>query len=203
VNQLVPLGSHSLTIPKPLPIKRPEPNWRHIVGIHVENHSDFAAVWLGHETSHKGVERVTVYDSVIYPRGTHFAVIADDLKLRGGWKPIAWRRDDEEYIEALRERGCLTLGFSKKEQAYEETQAICAANALKIDERLTTGGFVVLETNTVWLREYESFGPKDGQIPQEGFPLMSATRHAFNYLSRAVKWPEPSRPIKYESLGVV
>lgn len=197
------LATHALTIPAPVPVKKPEPNWRHIVGVHVENHNDFAAVWLGVDMPHKGTEKITVYDSIIYPRGTHFAVIADDLKRRGGWKPIAWRIDDEEYIDALHERGCSTLSFSKKESAYEETPAICAANALKIDERLATGGFMVWETNAVWLREYESFGPKDGLIPQEGFPLMSATRHAFHYLKRARKWPEPVKPIKYSNQGIV
>lgn len=195
--------THSLTVPKPLPVKKPEPRWRHIVGVHVENHSDFAAVWLGYDTPHKGPERVAVYDSVIYPRGTHFAVIADDLKRRGAWKPIAWHKDDEEYIDALRERGCSALSFPKRDPAYEETQTICAADALEIDERLATGGFVVWDTNTAWLREYESFGPKDGVIPQEGFPLMSATRHAFHYLKRARKWPEPVKPIKYNDQGIV
>lgn len=202
MRDLAVLGDHSLTIPSPIPVKKPEPTWKHIVGVHVEQHAEFAAVWLGHETG-KGTDRVTVYDSVLYPRGTHFAVIADDLKRRGAWKPIAWRIDDEEYIEALRERGCTTLGFSGKDAAYTETPAVCAANALQIDERLTGGTFSVWDVNTHWLREYESFGPKDGQIPQEGFPLMSATRHAFHYLKRARKWPEPTKKLAYPSLGIV
>lgn len=196
------LGNHSLTIPAPIPVKKPEPGWRHIVGVHVEKHSEFAAVWLGHEKS-KGTDRITVYDSVLYPRGTHFAVIADDLKRRGAWKPIAWRVDDEEYIEALRERGCTALGFFGSETAYDETPSVCAANALQIDERLTSGTFVVWDVNVGWLREYESFGPRDGLIPQEGFPLMSATRHAFHYLKRARKWPEPPRKLSYSSKGII
>lgn len=196
-------ATHSLRIPPPIPVKKNEPYLRHIVGVHVENHNDFAAVWLSHDTYGKGTDLVTVYNSVVYPRGTHFAVIADDIKRQGVWKPIAWRINDEEYIEALHDRGCSTLSFSKKESAYQETQAVCAANALKIDERLTTGGFVVLDNNGAWLREYESFGPKDGLIPQEGFPLMSATRHAFHYLKRARKWPEPRKPIKYNNQGIV
>jgi hypothetical protein len=194
--------THSLTVPKPIPVKKPEPTWRHIVGVHVEKNSEFAAVWLGHEV-HKGTDRVTVYDSVLYPRGTHFAVIADDLKRRGAWKPIAWRIDDEQYIEALRERGCSVLSFFGSETAYDETPSVCAANALQIDERLTTGAFVVWDTNSLWLREYESFGARDGQIPQEGFPLMSATRHAFQYLKRARKWPGKAKTIRYSNLGIV
>lgn len=194
--------THSLTIPAPLPVKKPEPTWKHIVGVHVEQNSELAAVWLGHEHK-KGTDRVTVYDSIIYPRGTHFAVIADDLKRRGAWKPIAWRIDDEEYIEALRVRGCTTLGYFGSDNAYDETAAVCAANALQIDERLTAGSFVVWDTNHAWLREYESFGPRDGQIPQEGFPLMSATRHAFHYLKRARKWPEPMKKIAYSNAGIV
>lgn len=202
MRELSVLETHSLAIPQPLPVRKPEPSWRHIVGAHVEKYGEFAAVWLGHEVS-KGTDRITVYDSVIYPRGTHFAVIADDLKRRGAWKPIAWRLDDEDYIEALRVRGCTTLGFSGKDAAYDETPAICAANALQIDERLTAGSFSVWDTNTLWLREYESFGQSDGQVPQEGFPLMSATRHAFHYLRRARKWPEPAKKLSYSSLGIV
>jgi hypothetical protein len=202
VKDLSVVESHSLTIPKALPVKKPEPTWKHIVGVHVEKHSEFAAVWLGHE-ARKGTDRVTVYDSVLYPRGTHFAVIADDVKRRGAWKPIAWRIDDEEYIEALHERGCTTLPFYGSETAYDETPAVCAANALQIDERLHSGTFTVWDVNHQWLREYESFGQRDGQIPQEGFPLMSATRHAFHYLKRARKWPEPSKKLEYSSKGIV
>lgn len=194
--------THSLTIPQPLPVRKPEPTWRHIVGVHIEKNSEFAAVWLGHELS-KGTDKVTVYDSVLYPRGTHFAVIADDLKRRGAWKPIAWRKDDEDYIKALRERGCTALSFYGSDVAYQETPAICAANALQIDERLTTGTFVVWDTNHSWLREYESFGQRDGQIPQEGFPLMSATRHAYQYLKRARTWPEPMKKQQVDARGIV
>lgn len=194
--------THSLTIPAALPVRKPEPSWRHIVGVHVEKHSEFAAVWLGHEFR-KGTDKVTVYDSVIYPQGTHFAVIADDLKRRGAWKPIAWRIDDAEYIEALRERGSTVLQFYGSDAAYTETPAVCAANALQIDERLHAGGFVVWDLNTTWLREYESFGQRDGEIPQEGFPLMSATRHAFHYLKRARKWPEPAKKLVYSSKGII
>lgn len=200
MNQVTEFKTHSLTIPKPIPVRKPEPQWQHIVGVHVEKNAELAAVWLGHDPHG---DRITVYDSVLYPRGTHFAVIADDIKRRGGWKPIAWRSHDEEYINALKERGCKVLSFSKKTPVYDETPEICAANALKIDERLTTGGFVVWDTSINWIREYESFGPKDGEIPQEGFPLMSATRHAFHYLKRAAKWPDGRRPVKYITQGIV
>jgi hypothetical protein len=202
VRELAVLETHALTIPAALPVRKPEPTWRHIVGVHVEQNSEFAAVWLGHEI-HKGTDKVTVYDSVLYPRGTHFAVIADDLKRRGTWKPIAWRADDEQYVKALRERGCTVLSFPGKETVYVETPTICAANALQIDERLTTGTFVVWDTNTTWLREYESFGPRDGVIPQEGFPLMSATRHAFHYLKRARNWPAPQEKQRVSTEGIV
>lgn len=202
MRELAVQETHALTVPTPVTIKKPEPTWRHIVGVHVEKHSEFAAVWLGHEVR-KGTDKVTVYDSVLYPRGTHFAVIADDLKRRGVWKPIAWRNDDTEYIEALRERGCTTLRYFGSDNAYDETPTICAANALQIDERLTTGTFLVWDTNHAWLREYESFGQRDGQIPQEDFPLMSATRHAFHYLKRARKWPEPTKKQHIDTRGIV
>lgn len=193
----------ALTIPQPIPVRKPEPSWKHIVGIHVEKNGEFAAVWLGHEFS-KHTDKVTVYDSQLYQVGTHFAVIADDLKRRGAWKPIAWRADDGDYVEALGERGCTVLPLYGKDPAYDETPAVCAANALQIDERLTTGSFVVWDANPHWLREYESFGQRDGQIPQEGFPLMSATRHAFHYLKRARQWSGSKfRKIVYDNRGVV
>jgi hypothetical protein len=43
----------------------------------------------------------------------------------------------------------------------------------------------VLETNKQWQVEYENFGLKDGYVPQEGYPLMSATRHALHFLKSA------------------
>lgn len=202
MKELALANTHSLTIPTPVTVKKPEPTWKHIVGIHVEKHSEFAAVWLGHEFR-KGTDIVTVYDSVLYPHGTHFAVIADDLKRRGAWKPIAWRKDDGDYIKALKERGCAPLAFFGSETVYDDGPDVCAANALQIDERLHTGTFVVWDVNTRWLREYESFGQSDGQVPQEGFPLMSATRHAFHYLKRARKWPEPQKKQQIETRGIV
>ncbi len=202
MKDLARVETHALAIPEALPVRKPEPSWLHIVGVHVEKHSEFAAVWLGHEVS-KGTDKVTVYDSVLYPRGTHFAVIADDLKRRGAWKPIAWRIDDEKYIQALRERGCSPLTFYGSNRAYDDAPAVCAANALQIDERLTTGTFTVWDNNDSWLREYESFGHKDGLIPQEGFPLMSATRHAFNYLKKARSFPEKQKPQRIQRLGIV
>lgn len=202
MRDLARVETHSLTIPAPVKVKKPEPDWKHIVGIHVEQNAELSAVWLGHEHK-KGTDRITIYDSISYPRGTHFAVIADDLKRRGAWKPIAWRLDDAEYIEALRERGCTALSFFGSDNAYGESPAVCASNALQIDERLTTGTFVVWDVNHAWLREYESFGPRDGVIPQEGFPLMSATRHAFHYLKRARKWPEPIKKFVPDSRGII
>jgi hypothetical protein len=190
-----------LAIPPPVALKRDFE--RHIVGVHVEKQSDFSAVWLSHDTGKKGTSRVTVRDSFVYPRGTHLAAIADDLKRRGQWIPIASRLADQDYIEALRERGCSTLTFSRTESPYDENPSICAVNALEIDERLTTGTFLVRDTNVAWLREYESFGLQDGLVPQEGFGLMRATLHAYHYLHRARSWPEPRRPISYSSKGIV
>ena len=172
----------NLPVPFKQEVKKPEPTWSHIAGIHVEEDGSGAVVWLGQDKDgKKATGRITLYDSWVFEPGTHFALIADAIKARGdGRVSIAWEVSDEFFVKALRDRGCKFLA-----EGYTETPDICATDVREIGEKLSSGLFFVLNTNTVWFAEYEGFVPKDGVIPQSGFPLMSATRHALHFLRRA------------------
>lgn len=176
------LAQSQLPVPAVQKVKKPEPHWLHIAGIHVEAHGEVAIVWLGidREGANKQTGKITLYDSHVYQFGAHLAVIADGIKQRGDWKPVAWHEEDEVFVKGLRDRGVRTL-FS----GYKETPQLCEVAVRELDERLVNGSFKVLDTNTRWMHEFENFGPKDGAIPQENYPMMSATRHALHFLKSA------------------
>lgn len=181
-------------------VKKPEPHWFHVAGIHIEPNGEVAVVWLGidREGSNKQTGKITLYDSYVFPFGTHLAVIADGLKQRGDWKPIAWREDDEVFVKGLKDRGCKMMY-----EGYKETPQDCEVAVRELDERLVNGSFLVLSTNIAWMHEFENFGPKDGVIPQEHFPLMSATRHALRYLKNARKQDEQKKRRRLDYGGSV
>lgn len=162
-------------------VKGPDPHEKCIAGLHVEETGEVGVVWLSHDLStDKVTGKVTLWDSVLFPAGAHFSLIAEGLRQRGDWKPCAWRLDDEEYVEELRKRGCKFI-----HEGYEETPTVRTVTVLKLDERLAAETFKVVETNERWLREFQDFSPKGGVIPAAGFPLMSATRHALHCLKSA------------------
>lgn len=180
---------------KPAVQIRKEPS-HYVTGVHVENHGDVAAVWLGvdWEDSKKQAGKVTLCDSVVFPRETPLAVIVEGLKQRGDWKPIAWRNEDEEFIDLLKERGCVRLA------GYEESQSVCEATTRELVERFDAETFKVVDTNAEWIREFSNLSLKDGVIPLSGYPLLSATRHAFKQLRSAREW-KPRTKVKEREWG--
>lgn len=171
----------------------------YVVGVHVENHGDVAAVWLGvdWEDSKREAGRVTLCDSIIFQRDTPLSVIADGIKQRGEWKPIAWRNEDEEVIDLLKDRGCVRLS------GYDESQAVCEATTRELVEKLAAETFKVLDTNEAWLREFSNLALKDGVIPMTGYPLVSATRHAFKQIRYAREWKPKKRVERVEWGGSI
>lgn len=174
-----------------------EAGWHRIAGIHPDPSGDIGAVWLAHD---RQSDRVYLYDSTVFRREV-FAVIADRFKGKGNasaWVPIAWSQDAEEIVKKLKERGCKTLS-----EGYKDSQAIAEANSREIWERMRAGTFIPAKHNTHWFDENDRFHYIEGKkVPLEGFPLMSATRHAMSQLRRAQK-QEPKQKINYDVRGIV
>ena len=177
-------------------VKAPEPSSRYIVGFHAENHGElFSVAWLGIEGA-KPTNKVALYDSFVFGSRVTFPAIAAELKRHGEWLPIAWKEEDEEFAMALRKLGCKILP-----NGYEDTPEVARQTMMEIDERISTGSFVVenASSQTAWRNEAKGYSLKDGLVPQTGSPLMSATRHAYRHLTFARKNTNPYAPIKYPS----
>lgn len=176
-------------------VKKPEATSRYIVGFHAENHGEqFSVAWLGIDGL-KPTSRVALYDSFVFGQRVTFPSIAAELKRHGQWLPIAWKKEDEEFASSLRDLGCMVLP-----EGYDDTPEVARKTMMEIDERITTGSFVVENpgAQVAWRNEAKGFSLKDGVVPQVGAPLMSATRHAYRHLQFArvvsrTRW----EPIKY------
>lgn len=175
--------------------RKPEPTSRYVVGFHAENHGElFSVAWVGIEGL-KPTSRVVLYDSFVFGQRVTFPSIAAELRRHGKWLPIAWKDADEEFATALRELGCNVLPMG-----YDDTPEVARKTMMEIDERISTGSFVVENSaaQTAWRNEAKGFSLKDGLVPQDGAPLMSATRHAYRHLQFARKPHDQLwAPIKY------
>lgn len=178
-------------------VKTPDPTSRYVVGFHAENHGElFSVAWLGIEGA-KPTNKVALYDSFVFPSRVTFPAIAAELKRHGEWLPIAWKEEDEEFAKSLQKLGCKVLPTG-----YDDTPEVARQTMMEIDERISTGSFVVENPNaqTAWRNEAKGYSLKDGLVPQSGSPLMSATRHAYRHLAFAKRMSaNPNAPIKYPS----
>lgn len=169
-------------------------SWPCVAGMHAEGNGDIAVVWLARDTS---TDRVYLYDSALFKREV-LGLIAKSIKEKGAWVPLAWEQDAAEIAGKLKADGCKTIS-----EGYKETQALAEVNSREIWERIRTKRFMVGRANEEWWTERKRFAYLDGKVPQEGFPLMSATRHAVSQLKRAkVKEPD-RRPIQYDTRGII
>lgn len=152
------------------------PEWKRICGLHVEDNGDMAAVWLAHD---KDSDCVHLYDSCKF-HNVLTPVISEGLNARGRNIPISWETTHQEMIDQLRESGCKLLP-----EGIKETDALAEAVSRDILARLQTGRFKVNARLQDWLKEIAPFRREDAKIPREGYPFMSATRHAILNLRRA------------------
>ena len=77
-------------------------------------------------------------------------------------------------------------------EGYEETDDVCNATLRLTDERLAADTFKADPPgNEKWFNEFGTFDPANPQ--GIGYPLMSATRHAFVHLIKhAVQLTKPA-----------
>lgn len=174
-----------------------ESGWFRIAGMHADVSGEIGAVWLAHD---RNSDRVYLYDSALFRREV-FAVIADRFKGKGGataWIPIAWEQSAEEVVNKLKERGCRPLP-----EGYKDSPAMAEATSREIWERMRAETFAPASHNTHWFEEIDRFKYHDKKVPLDGFPLMSATRHAIGQIKSARRGDPPRRPIEYSNAGIV
>lgn len=178
---------------------KPDPQWRIIAGVHVESNGDLAVSWLGLDRG-----AIHLYDSWVFRRSESVPFIVDAIKQRGDWVPLVFPKGQEEIAKKLAEKGCRVLRGNKGEIVCDEdTEELASWISREINAGLNAGTFVAWDTNHEWLKEYDHFMERDGVVPQEGSPLMSATRHAFHFRKHARAETPKFRKIVYDNRGRV
>lgn len=163
-----------------------ESHWPRIAGLHVQDDGDMAAAWLAHD---KDADCIHLYDCCMFRREV-LSVVADGIKARGSWVPVAWEQGASDLVERLLERGVNTLT-----EPVKDTPALAEAASRDVWERMRSGRFKAARNLAAWLAEFETYSRREGRVPIDGFPLMSATRHA----AAMIQWA--SRPANRASVN--
>lgn len=172
-----------------------EPHWKRITGLHVEEDGTVGAVWLAHDTTSSTVH---CYDAAVF-RAEVKAVIIEAIAARGRHYPLAWRKQDEPFAEALRDGGVKVIP-----EHCADNQAVAEVISRDIWQKLRTGQFRVERRVGEWLKEYQDFDRQDSKVPTSGFPLMAATRHAIEMLPYAKPEKHPGRKRQnYRKVAIV
>ena len=156
-----------------------EPHWRRISGINTERDGTVGVVWLAYDQQ-TGVVRC--YDVALFRRQMP-AVVAEGITARGRYYPMAWRNKDQAYVEPLKKRGIKVLP-----DPSPDGEGVREAVTAEIWQKLNSNQFRVLSTVGEWLNEYRTMKREKateefiGYVPENGFPLMAATRHAVQML---------------------
>ncbi len=167
-----------------------KPEWKRIAGLRVEDDGTVGVVWLAHDESSSVVH---CYDAAIF-RAEVKAVIIEAIAARGRHFPVAWRKQDQAFAEALEDEG-----INMVHEHCVDNQSVAEVISREIWQRLRTGQFRVERRVGEWLNEYKNFDRSDMKVPTSGFPLMSATRHAIEMLpyakaERAFRRKTPNAP---------
>lgn len=150
-----------------------QPYWRRIAGFHMEDSGQLGVVWLAHDLT---ASVIHCYDAALFNTEV-MAVVTEGIAARGRRIPIAWRKKDKAMANKL-----LSAKLPVLPDPSEDSQAMAEVVSREIWQRLLTSQFKVEVSVGAWLKEYKKFYRDGEQIPQEGFPLMAATRHAIQML---------------------
>lgn len=150
--------------------------WKRVAGFHADEDGTIGCVWLAIDDRSNVVH---CYDCALFKIEV-FAVIADSISARGRWIPLAWRKDDEPFIKKLQDAKINTLP-----EPSASNPAVTEVVSRDIWLRMRGSRFKVDETVYQWLEEYKVYYRDESKVPQKGFPLMAATRHAIEQLSYA------------------
>ena len=172
----------------------PDTNSRRIAGVHSQIDGVIGAVWLAHD---KDTDVIELYDACAFRREP-LAVMAEGLVARGRWIPIAWHKDAKEFADNLLNRGCNML-----HDPSEESDAMAEVHSREILERMDTGRFVVVSRLKNWIDEAK-FLRTEGKVPISGYPLMSATRHAYAQLDYAKRQGKKGQhSVNYADIAII
>lgn len=154
-----------------------EPHYQRIAGLHVEEDGVTGVVWMGRDPDTMVIH---IYDCALF-RGQPRPVLVEGLAARGRWIPLAYSKSARELTEKLLENGLNPLPDPVSEQreaiegAATEVEAAMRSARLRVDKRLGE-----------WMEEFKSYHRDGALVPDRGFPLMSATRHAIACIDWAV-----------------
>lgn len=155
-----------------------EAHWLRIAGLHAEPDGTIGVVWLALDPQ-TNVARI--YDAALF-RSAAPAVIREGIAARGRRIPLAWRKRDKAFVEQLYEAGIDTLP-----DGIDETDSVIAIDSVSINQMLQSSMLRVDARVGSWLEEFRKFRKINSKVPDEGFPLMAATRHAVRMMS----WARP------------
>lgn len=155
--------------------------------MHADDDGTLGVVWLAVD------ERSSVvhcYDCALF-KVEVFAVIADSLGARGRWIPLAWRKEDEAFANKLQDAKINVLP-----EPSSDKSAVAEVTSRDIWLRMRGNRFKVDQTVYQWLEEYKVYYRDESKVPQKGFPLMDATRHAMEQLpyAKALAMPGSKKP---------
>lgn len=154
--------------------------WERIAGLHTERDGRIGVVWVARDT-HTGVAHI--YDAAVFVE-TLPAVLAEGMGARGRYIPLAWRKDDKAIAGMLDEAGINVLP-----DPVEDKGSMAEMAALAIRQKLEASTLRVDRRVSSWLQEYDKYYRSNAKLPDGGFPLMAATRHAISM----IEWAEPAR----------
>lgn len=171
-----------------------EPHWKRIAGLHAGDDGTIGVVWLAHDPDG---DYIRVYDSCVFKREV-LAVIAEGLNARGRWIPIAWRKDDKDTSDSLLNKGCRMTY-----EPAQDTDTIAEVVSRDIWERMRTGRMTVDKRLGDFREEFKAFELDKNKIPRDGFPLMSATRHAIERLDYAKRRETKTHQKNFVRMAIV
>jgi hypothetical protein len=142
----------------------------------MEQDGTVGVVWLAQDPT---TSVVHCYDVALFAREIE-AVITTGITARGRHYPMAWRQKDKGLADTLE-----TAGVNILPDPSPDDPAMTEIIARGIWQRLRTNQFRVDRSVGEWLEEYRKFFRDDDKIPEKGFPLMAATRHAMSMVDWA------------------
>lgn len=161
----------------------------------MEQDGTVGVVWLALDPQ---TSVVHCYDVALFTREVE-AVISTGIAARGRHYPMAWTNKDRGLADTLEEAGVNILP-----EPSPNDPAMAEIISRGIWQRLRASQFRVDRSVGEWLEEYKKYFRDENKVPEKGFPLMAATRHAIKMLDWAEAEYSPGRAkINYPKVAIV
>jgi phage terminase large subunit-like protein len=168
------------------------PHFKRIAGMDIGWDHPTAVVWLAYDP----VTHVCYLYDAYRVRITPIPVVADAIKARGVWIPIAWPADAEQHAPGTgiqvapiyRTQG---LNMLPEHATWEKTGDDTRTSSMSVEagiellrQLMLTNQFKVAEHLTDWWEEYSNYHREEGKLVKVMDDLLSATRYALMMLHR-------------------